>query len=316
MSASEAAFDWRRLTGVRFGPKERFEIRRFVGQGAFGVVFEVWESGPERSVAAKFLRPGLDLEAVRRFEREASRFPDVDHPGVVRFYGHGRSLSLVPGETMRFILFEFVHGRTLRSALERGGALAVAPALGLMRSVIEATDYLHARNVVHRDLKPENIMILEQTGRPKILDFGIAKDLTSTSTWTQANTFVGTPAYAAPEQIAGEKVDARTDIFALGVIFFEMLTGIEPFHGRDKDEIFAGVLSADPPVQELAGAVAEPLVRIVLKMMQKTPRRRFQSCAEVLAALVEVDGALATPAGRAEAAGLGAILRRRMRGEA
>jgi eukaryotic-like serine/threonine-protein kinase len=311
MSADGTLSSWDELIGQTIGPDERYEVRRRVGQGGMGVVFEAFETAKSRAIAIKFLNPegGIDQEVLARFQREGKRFSRLRHPGIVSIYGMGRARGLL------FIASEFVYGKNLFELVKQDGPFAIERAIDVIAQVAEALKVLHDNEVVHRDLKPENIMVEDDGARAKILDFGIAKDLNASLALTRQGAYIGTTGYSAPEQIRGEPIDGRADIFSLGVIFYEIVTGEVPFKGRDTREILENTIKLDPiSASKIKDSVSAPVARLIAKMISKKPKHRPKDCMEVIAELGEVRRALADPLAYDEAQGLIGFLKRLFKG--
>jgi serine/threonine protein kinase len=208
---------------------ERYRIDEEIGRGAMGVVYRAWDLTLEREVALKELTfpagmaTSVRQEMVERFFREARSAARLTHPNVVQVFD-----VLSEGDRY-FIAMELLSGAPLGALLERG-PLPASAAVQIMVQILDGVQAAHSAGIVHRDLKPDNIHILDD-GRVKVTDFGIAKIMSGlgTGTMTQMGTIIGTPGYMAPEQVRGEAVDHRTDVFALGVVFYEMLAGSNPF---------------------------------------------------------------------------------------
>jgi predicted Ser/Thr protein kinase len=208
----------------------KYRVDAVVGRGGMGAVFRARDLRLERDVAVKVVRADLvnDADSRTRFQREAQIVARLQHPAIVTVFDYG---SLPDGAA--FLVMEFVRGEDLRHLLRREKALAPKRAVDLVTGVALGVDAAHRAGVLHRDLKPENILLPEGGGSPKVLDFGIAK-ITDTSTTTMAThgaTVVGTPAYMAPEQLRGEPLDARADVYSLAVVTYEALTGGLPLGG-------------------------------------------------------------------------------------
>jgi serine/threonine protein kinase/tetratricopeptide (TPR) repeat protein len=250
-----------------------------LGEGGMGVVYVAIDTRLDRRVALKILRPDAGgPDAQRRLIREARIAAGLSHPLICQVFELGE------WQAQPFIAMELVEGESLAARLQQG-ALGPAEALRLMRLIVEALKVLHTRGVVHRDLKPSNIFL---TGPSiKVLDFGLARPFDGTpadtrAEVTQAGTVVGTPQYAAPEQLTGEPVDARADLFSAGVILFEMLTGRPPFGGRTLAAVIHAVLYETTPA--LTGSPAVVAIdRVIHRALAKNPARRH-ACAEDLAA--------------------------------
>jgi serine/threonine-protein kinase len=270
--------------GTRLGP---YEVLGLLGAGGMGEVHRARDTRLGREVAIKTLPAGLatDPERLRRFEIEAKAASQLSHPNIVSVYDIGTT------DGQPYIVSELLDGETLRERLGRG-PLAPRKAVEIGVAIAEALAAAHARGIVHRDLKPENLF-LQRDGRPKILDFGIAKLTTAepanagaaptVSALTEAGVAVGTLGYMAPEQVRGESVDHRTDIFAFGAVLHEMIAGTPAFRRDSRIATVNAVLEADPP--DLADAVAPALRRIIQRCVEKPPDLRFQSARDLAFAL-------------------------------
>jgi tRNA A-37 threonylcarbamoyl transferase component Bud32 len=238
------------------------EIVEMIGQGGMGVVYKARQKNLDRIVALKVLSPHLseDPEFVERFTREAKALAQLSHPNIVGIHDSGIH------DRVPYLVMEYIDGTPLRNAMA-GGKLTPAKALEVIPQICDALQYAHSHGVVHRDIKPENILI-DRQGRVKIADFGLAKLSVEKSKLTQSGFVMGTPRYMAPEQFepAG-KVDHRADIYSLGVVFYEMLTGEVPM-GRFK-----------PPSAK--ADVDQRLDPVVLKSLEREPEDRYQSADEV-----------------------------------
>ncbi len=269
-------------SGTRIGT---FEVLTPLGAGGMGEVYRARDTRLGRTVALKVL-PGEffeDKERVARFEREAKLLASLNHPNIAAIYAFEES------EGRQGIAMEFLEGETLREAL-RGGSLPPGRAIEIGSQVASGLAAAHARGIVHRDLKPENVFVTKDR-RAKILDFGLAKDsspkdsgedLTSAGTrslLTEAGAVVGTVGYMAPEQVRGEPVDARCDLFALGAILCEMLTGARVFRRETAADTMSAILKEDPA--ELPETVPAGLARVVRHLLEKKPEDRFQSASDL-----------------------------------
>lgn len=293
------------LLGQTLGRDGRWEIVRKVGEGGFGVVFEARDTRDGGRYAAKFLRPErvLSGDFAERFRREGVRWKEVSHPGLVKIHGLGRKSGCY------FILSEYIDGVDLGGVIESEGPLAADEALRITRSAAEALQVVHDNRIVHRDLKPENVMLTTEDRAVKILDFGMAKYLDTESLRTQPGIMLGTPGYMAPEYLKGLDFDGRADIFALGAILYEMLTGQRAFKARQVKQVIRDTIDAEPaPADRVNAAVAKPVVRLIQRMLKKNPHRRPASMNEVVSAVDAVSAALAANEGGGS--GLGGFLRR------
>ena len=265
-----------------------YEIRRTLGRGAMGIVYEGWDPRIERSVAIKTVRiPTAADDDMReefaRFRREAQAAGRLIHPNIVTVYEYGEAGDIA------FIAMEYVGGPSLKTLLEQQGRLALPEILQVMRDLLAGLQYSHERGVVHRDIKPANIMLTtadRTTARAKIADFGIAR--IESSNMTQTGTIMGTPAYMSPEQLLGQPVDARTDIYAAGVLLYQLLTGERPFEGG-LSAIMHKVLNTEPPApSQIAVTVPPAFDAVVRKAMAKRPDDRYPSAAAFAEALTDV----------------------------
>lgn len=272
--------------GQRVGRNDRFTIVRLIGEGGSGRIYRGFDEKRERHVALKFLHPNYaqNEKLVARFLQEGKRFANLDHPNVVKVHGWGQKSGHL------FIIFEFVDGVNLYQLMQMRGTLPLERALKIVRASAAGLAEAHRRDIVHRDLKPENIMIRNQDSVVKVLDFGIAKDLKSNLDLTGLGMYIGTPAYSSPEQIRGEKLDHRADIFSLGVILYELVTGKVAFDGRHSTEVLRSTLRDEPrSASDLNRLVTAPVASLIETMIRKKPDDRFASMVEVMA---EIDDLL------------------------
>ncbi|SRR5581483_11723314 len=261
----------------------RYRLVRLIDRGGMA---EVWEGKDEildRPVAIKVLHPRLagDEQFQERFRLEAVAAARLAHPNVVATFDTGMD------DGVAFIVMELVVGRTLREVLREEGPLPVAKAVAIAAAVADALHYAHEAGVVHRDVKPGNILI-GSDGRVKVADFGIAKAATDQDL-TQQGALLGTAKYLAPEQVAGQPQDRRADVYGLGVVLYEMLTGRAPFTGDTDMAVAYQHAHADPPkLRQLRPDVSRRLEGIVLKAMAKAPEQRFATAADMRTALLSV----------------------------
>jgi serine/threonine-protein kinase len=263
----------------RFG---RYEILAELGRGAMGVVYKARDPKINRVVAVKTISmvgqsPEEESEYRERFFREAEAAGRLSHPGIVTIFDVGEE----PETRAPYIVMEFVGGQSLENFLSQGDRkLPVERALQLTSELAEALDCAHAQGVVHRDLKPENILLTED-GHAKIADFGVAK--LNLSNHTLAGRALGTPAYMSPEQLNGEAVDGRSDLFSLGVILYTMLTGHRPFQGNSAITVSFKVVNRDPiPATILNAELPEGFDDLIGRAIAKERTERYQSGAEML----------------------------------
>lgn len=291
LAQSVAAHGYALTPGERVGP---YTVLSLLGAGGAGEVWRARDTRLARDVAIKVLLPHLSSDAarVRRFADEARAVGSLNHPNIVAVYDVGDYRGAP------FLVSEYLDGETLRTRLQAGPLRStdvVAIALDVARGLAAA----HARGIVHRDLKPENVFI-GQDGAVKILDFGVAKlqapgDGLASGADTITGSIVGTAGYMAPEQVRGEDVDARTDLFALGVMLYEMLAGAAPFKRASVFETLQAIVTVEPPdVAEVNDATPGALATIVMRLVRKARDARFQSAVDLVWALEQVNTGGAT----------------------
>jgi serine/threonine protein kinase len=260
----------------RFG---RYEIVAELGRGAMGVVYQARDPQIDRLVALKTFslfnqEPEQEEEFRQRFVYEAQAAGRLQHPGIVAVFDVGEETE----SHEPFIVLEHVAGESLSRILSKEKKLSLARALHLAEEIAEALDYAHAQGVVHRDIKPANILITQE-GRAKIADFGIAK--LNLAHFTLPGRLLGTPAYMAPEQLVGEAVDGRSDLFSLGVILYVMVTGHSPFHGNSATTVCFKVVNREPvPASAFDLDLPRALDPIISKAVAKDPAERYQRGAD------------------------------------
>jgi serine/threonine protein kinase len=278
--------------GTRIGG---YEIASHAGSGGMGEVYRARDTQLQRDVAIKVL-PELfarDPERLARFEREAQMLASLNHPNIAQIY------AVEAG----FIVMEFVDGEDLAQRMTRG-AVPLDDALAIARQIADALDAAHERGIIHRDLKPANVRVTAG-GVVKVLDFGLAKAITNAAdsaiqtlptitspAMTNLGVIMGTAAYMSPEQARGKPVDRRADIWALGVVLFEMLSGTRPYTGETVTDTIARVITQPPAWDLLPSGLAAPVRRILRRCLEKDPRMRFQSAGDVR---LEIDEFLASP---------------------
>lgn len=264
-----------------------YTITGQLGAGGMGVVWKGWDTRLQRDVAIKTLPPQPDGDARRRFFREAQMASALNHPNIVTVYEIDSE-----GDT-DFIVMEYVQGRTLHAIL-KSERPPFPQALHWAIQAVDGVARAHAAGIIHRDLKPGNIMVTDD-GRVKVLDFGLAKaapeapgesDAATQTRLTAYGNIVGTPSYMSPEQLVADAVDLRSDVFALGIILYELFTGINPFSGDTRVDSVTRLLSADPaPPRTLARDLPEPLDRIILRCLERRRENRYQHAGALLADL-------------------------------
>ncbi len=276
----------------------KYEIKEALGKGAMGVVYKAFDPFIERFVAIKTIRKDLvDAEVAKqymaRFKNEARAAGRLNHPNIVAVYEYGED------ETVTYIAMEYVEGSGLREHLNRHEVFDFARLVKMMRQLLDALDFAHARGVIHRDIKPSNLIVTDN-GDLKVADFGIAR--IDTSNLTMAGMVIGTPSYMSPEQCRGLEVDARSDLFSTGVVLYELLTGEKPFRGTI-ETIAYKICHEDPPAPSTLSTLKLPpdVDRLVSTALAKAPANRYQTAREFREALdkvaqieVEVDQGLGT----------------------
>ena len=269
----------------------KYEIIEKIGVGGFGTVYKGRDPYIKRTVAIKTCQSDED-ELRKRFFREAEFAGNLHHRNITTIYDFG-----VADDGLPYIVQEFLTGEDLDRKVKRKDDLPLAWRVRVLADICEGLHYAHSSGIVHRDVKPSNIRILED-GTVKIMDFGIAKSMVTESTLTQTGITLGTASYLAPEQIRGEQVDARTDIFSLGILAFELLTYTRPFAGEHISTVLYKIMNECPPLaSEVDPTLPPELVRIVQRALEKDRAGRFASCAEMQESLRSVLDALSGPVG-------------------
>jgi formylglycine-generating enzyme required for sulfatase activity/tRNA A-37 threonylcarbamoyl transferase component Bud32 len=272
---------------------EAYQVEKPLGAGGFAVVYLVRDLNLKRRLAVKVLSPDLitSRTVLDRFRREAETVAQLSHPHIVPLHFIGQKDDLL------YLVMECIDGGSLADRIEKEGRLPPADVARILREVAGALDYAHKRGVIHRDIKPHNILIEAETGRSLVTDFGIARTAEGGSL-TATGMLVGTPAYLSPEQVAGEGGDHRADIYALGVVAYEMLTGQPPFTGPTPTAVLMKRLGEPPPPLAKVRPEAPELLRDVIEgMLAGDPAQRFQSGGDVVRALdglAPVSGGYAT----------------------
>jgi serine/threonine-protein kinase len=256
----------------------RYEVLGELGQGAMGVVYKARDPLIDRVVAIKTINLGLALDEKEeyegRFYQEAKAAGRLNHPNIVTIYDVGKSGDVA------YIAMELLEGRELRDIMNDRGLLPVDQVLDIVAQVALGLSYAHEHGIVHRDVKPSNIMLVRD-GHAKITDFGIAR-MTSSAVRTQTGMVLGSPKYMSPEQVMGKEIDQRSDIFSLGVMLYEMLTGQAPFDGENVNAIMYQTLNAIPvPPNSLNPSVPEMVNFIVAKALTKGLEDRYQNAKDL-----------------------------------
>jgi serine/threonine protein kinase/HAMP domain-containing protein len=261
----------------------RYVVEELVGEGAMAKVYRARDPEIGRTVAIKVLKEELcvDEEYVTRFLREAKAAGAISHPNIVTIYDVGRT-----GSTP-YITMEFLDEKSLAEILAEGTKLPPTQVISIAIQLARALDHAHRRGIVHRDVKPGNILMMEKGQTVKITDFGIARlDRSDDLQKTHAGTVLGTPRYMSPEQAAGQTVDGRSDLFSLGVILYEMVTGKKAFDSNNVATLILQIMQKDPvPIRTLAPEVPVGLQRIISKLLNKRPDQRFKTGEELAEAL-------------------------------
>jgi eukaryotic-like serine/threonine-protein kinase len=256
---------------------DHYRLEATVARSGMSTLYRATDLNTGRQVAIKVPHPEMEADPVllERFEREQQIGQELDHRGIVKtFDGEARSRL--------YMVIEWVDGRLLRSILNEERKLPVERAVAITLGICDALDYMHKRGVVHRDLKPENIMVGPDDSI-KLIDFGIAmKEDARRLTYTGNSPMLGTPDYIAPEQVKGQRGDQRSDIYALGVMLYEMLTGATPFSGPNPLAVMNERLIVDPkPARKLNPEISPELEEILFRALERDPRHRYATAAEM-----------------------------------
>jgi hypothetical protein len=262
----------------------RYRVEELLGTGAMGEVYRAHDPAIDRLVAIKVVRPELVAgsggeQLLERFRREARAAGRRFHPNIVAIWDFGDDNG------MPFLVMELVEGRSLDKVIKSSGSLPPVRSAGIITQVLAALGFAHEKGIVHRDIKPSNIMIL-QGDQVKVADFGIAR--LEASEFTIVGDLLGTPAYMAPEQLSGGPIDHRTDLFAAGVILFEMLSGVKPFRGKSITEIMSFMEKRGPEdIRALNPAVPEALQHVIGKSVSFDPDQRYADAAAFSKAIAD-----------------------------
>ncbi|NIM91850.1 MAG: protein kinase [Candidatus Aminicenantes bacterium] len=267
----------------------RYQIIEELGRGGMGILYKVIDKKIEEKVALKLLRPEIasDKKTIERFRNELKFARKISHRNVCRMY------DLSEEEGTQYITMEYISGEDLKSSIRRMEQLTIGKAISIAKQVCEGLAEAHRLGVIHRDLKPRNIMI-DREGNARIMDFGIARSM-GTEGITDAGVMIGTPEYMSPEQVEGKDIDHRTDVYSLGVILYEMLTGVVPFEGDTPLNIAMKIKTEIPEEpRKLNAQIPEELNNVILKCMEKDREKRYQSVEELFAELRRIEKRIPT----------------------
>lgn len=259
----------------------RYRIQRIIGLGGMAVVFEAEDLLMHRTVAVKMLKEGVgdDATSVKRFINESKAVSMLSHPNIVSIY------DVSVREDLKYIVMEHIRGITLKNYMSRKGKLPVRDAVSFTEQILRALDHAHSKGIIHRDIKPQNIMLLKN-GMIKVADFGIAT-LPSAETVTVTDKAIGTVYYISPEQASGKPIDPRSDLYSVGVMLYEMVTGTLPFSADSPVSVALMQIHNTPrPPRALCPELPLGLQQIILRAMEKDPDRRYQSAREMLRHIV------------------------------
>lgn len=263
----------------------RYRIQKIIGIGGMAVVFEAEDFVMKRTVALKLLKDEInnDVQSVRRFINESRAVAMLNHPNIVAIY------DVTVKDDLKYIVMENIRGITLKSYMNRKGVLNVKEALSFTEQILMALEHAHSKGIIHRDIKPQNIMLL-RNGTIKVADFGIAKlpDVNETQE-EQNKKAIGTVYYISPEQASGKPIDARSDLYSLGVMLYEMVTGRLPFRSEQLLNVAKMQVNEKPvPPSKRNAAVPKGVEQLILCAMEKDPAKRFQSAKEMLRVVTQL----------------------------
>ena len=255
----------------------RYEIQELIGVGGMAVVYKAYDTIDDRTVAIKILKDEFlgNQEFIRRFKNESKAIAVLDHPNIVKVY------DVSFGDRLQYIVMEYIDGISLKEYLNQQKEIRWKEALHFTMQILRALQHAHEKGIIHRDIKPQNIMLL-QDGTIKVTDFGIAR-FSHSETRTMTDKAIGSVHYIAPEQARGDFTDDKADIYSVGVMLYEMITGQLPFEADNAVSVAIMQLQADPkPPRDINPTIPIGLEEITLKAMQKTPAQRYQSAAEMM----------------------------------
>jgi eukaryotic-like serine/threonine-protein kinase len=272
----------------------RYQVQKKLGEGGMSYVYLAREVATGHDVAIKVLSPKLatDRSSVERLRREAGLAMRLDHPNVCRIHRLGES-----EDGLIYLVMPFLRGELLSDREVKGGPMAVDVGVTVLRQVCAGLHHAHELQIVHRDLKPENIMLVVEDGgseRAVVMDFGLAKERRAEgqlAKLTATGIILGTPEFMSPEQIRGKQLDARSDIYALGIVAFEMFTGKLPFQGRNAQEMMIARLRGQPlRLRQVRADAPEPLEKALARAMESSPDNRYDTALDFAAALAGLTG--------------------------
>lgn len=260
----------------------RYELQEVIGVGGMAVVYKAYDNIDDRIVAVKILKDEFlaSEEFRRRFKNESKAIAVLSHPNIVKVY------DVSYGDKLQYIVMEYVEGITLKEYIEQQGVISWKETVHFTTQILRALQHAHDKGIVHRDIKPQNIMLLEN-GTIKVTDFGIAR-FSRSETRTMTDTAIGSVHYISPEQARGDITDDKSDIYSVGVVMYEMLTGQLPFQSDNSVSVAIMQLQTDPvKPREINSSIPEGLEQITMRAMQKNPKDRYQSAAEMILDLEE-----------------------------
>jgi eukaryotic-like serine/threonine-protein kinase len=274
------------MLSVHAGEKlDHFQIERLIARSGMASIFQGTDLNTGQTVAIKIPHPEMECDPIffERFQREEEIGIKLDHPGVMKVFPN-------EGRSDLYIVMEWVHGKLLREILATSGKMPPERAIGLVINICRALDHIHSHGVVHRDLKPENIMV-DEHDNIKIIDFGISANSGARRiTFAKLTDTMGTPDYISPEQVKGGRGDARSDVYAVGVMLYEMLTGQVPFTGSNPFAIMNDRLLNNPiPPRELNPELSPQLQEVLYRALERNPRNRYRSARDFAHDLEHLD---------------------------